>query len=45
MAQSSLHKWIARFRKEDHERFPRRSSEASSWMKVARRGISAIPFP
>ena len=34
----SLHKWMARFREEDPDRFPRRSSEASSWMRVARRG-------
>uniref|UniRef100_UPI003AF00CE7 IS66 family insertion sequence element accessory protein TnpA n=1 Tax=Adlercreutzia sp. TaxID=1872387 RepID=UPI003AF00CE7 len=40
VAESSLYKWMARFREEDPNRFPRRSSEASSWMKVARRGIA-----
>ena len=34
VAESSLYKWMARFREEDPDRFPRRSSEASSWMKV-----------
>lgn len=40
VAESSLYKWIAHFREEDPDRFPRRSSEASSWMKVTRRGIA-----
>ena len=40
MAESSLCKRTARFREEDPDRFPRRSSEASSWMKVTRRGIA-----
>lgn len=40
VAESSLYKWIARFREEDPDRFPRRSSEVSSWMKVTRRGIA-----
>ena len=40
VAESSLYKWMARFREEDPDRFPRSSSEASSWMKVARRGIA-----
>lgn len=29
VAESSSYKWMARFRKKDPERFPRRSSEAS----------------
>lgn len=40
VAESSLYKWMARFREEDPDRFPRRSSEASSWMKVTRPGIA-----
>ena len=40
VAESSLYKWMARFREEDPDRFPRRSSEASRWMKVTRRGIA-----
>ena len=40
VAESSLYKWIARFREEDPDRFLRRSSEVSSWMKVTRRGIA-----
>lgn len=40
VAESSLYKWMARFREEDPGRFPRRSSEASSWMKVERRRIA-----
>lgn len=40
VAESSLYKWMARFREEDPERFPRRSSETSNWMKVTRRGIA-----
>lgn len=38
VAESSLCKWMARFREEDPGRFPRRSSEVSSWMRVTRRG-------
>ena len=40
VAESSLYKWMARFREEDPERFPRRSSEASSWIKVTREGTA-----
>ena len=40
VAESSLYKWMARFREEDPDRFPRRSSEASNWMKVTRGGMS-----
>lgn len=43
VAESSLYKWMARFREEDPGRFPRRLSEASSWMKVTRRGIADAP--
>lgn len=38
VAESSLCKWMARFCEEDPGRFPRRSSEVSSWMRVTRRG-------
>lgn len=38
VAESSLRKWTARFREEEPRRFSRRSSEVSSWMRVARRG-------
>ena len=47
VAESSLCKWMARFREEDPGRFPRRSSEVSSWMRVTRRGPgggAASPF-
>lgn len=40
VAESSLYKWMARLREEDPDRFPRRSSEASNWMKVTRGGMS-----
>lgn len=45
VAESSLYKWIARFREEDPDRFPRRLSEASSWMKVTRRGVAVSDPP
>lgn len=37
---SSLYKWMARFREEEPERFPRRSSIATNWMEVVRGGIA-----
>ena len=40
VAESSLYKWMARFREEDPDRFPRRSSEASNWIKVTCGGMS-----
>ena len=40
VAESSLYKWMARFREEDPDRFPRRSSEASNWIKMTRCGMS-----
>ena len=38
VAESSLCKRMVRFREEEPRPFPRRSSEASSWMRVARHG-------
>ena len=40
VSESSLYKWMARFRKEEPDRFPRRSSEASSWIKLTREGMA-----
>lgn len=40
VAESSLYSWMARFREEEPDRFPRRSSEASGWIKVTRGGIA-----
>lgn len=40
VSKSSLYKWMARFREEEPGRFPRRSSEASNWMKVTAGGIA-----
>lgn len=40
VAESSLCKWMARFREGDSGRFPCRSSEASSRIKATRRGIA-----
>lgn len=40
VSKSSLCKWMARFREEEPGRFPRRSSEASNWMKVTAGGIA-----
>lgn len=40
VSKSSLYKWMARFREEEPGRFPRRSSEASNWIKVTAAGIA-----
>lgn len=40
VSKSSLYKWMARFREEEPGRSPRRSSEASNWMKVTAGGIA-----
>ena len=34
VSESNLYRWMARFREEEPGRFPRRSSEASNWIKV-----------
>lgn len=40
VGESSLYKWMARFRKDDPGRFPRRSSIATNWIEVARGSIA-----
>ena len=40
VAESSLYSWMARFREEEPDRFPRRSSEASGWIKLTRGGMA-----
>ena len=40
VSESNLYRWMARFREEEPGRFPRRSSEASNWIKVTAGGIA-----
>ena len=44
VSESNLYRWMARFREEEPGRFPRRSSEASNWIKVTAGGIALNPF-
>ena len=40
VSESNLYRWMARLRKEEPGRFPRRSSGTSNWIKVTAAGIA-----
>ena len=39
-SRSALYSWLAKFRKEEPGRFPRRNSATSNWLEVTRGGIA-----